>query len=48
MSFEQNLFRSSGAWIKVRIEGKAVHSEIMDKHRVKIKLSKFFEGDRFF
>lgn len=45
-AFVQNLLRGSGAWIRCCIEGKTFHSEIMDKHRMKIKISKFFEEDR--
>ena len=41
MSFEQNLFRASGAWIQHSIEGKAFHSEVMEKHRMKIKIRSF-------
>lgn len=41
MSFEQNLFRTSGAWIQHNIEGKAFHSEVMEKHGIKIKIRGF-------
>lgn len=41
MSFEQNLFSASGAWIQHNIEGKAFHSEVMEKHGMKIKIRSF-------